>query len=506
LSEKYYYITTPIYYVNAKPHIGTAYTTVAADTLARFMRLDGYQVHFLTGTDEHGQKVQKSAEDQGIPPQNFVDTMSENFRKLSKAFHFTENDFIRTTEPRHQKGAQHLWNTLVEKGHIYEDIYAGWYALRDEAFYHESELMDGLAPTGAPVEWVEESCYFFRLSAFQEELLAFYENHSQFILPLSRRNEVISFVQRGLKDLCVSRSTFTWGIPVPGNPGHVMYVWIDALANYITALGYPESTDDMKNFWPQAIHLVGKDILRFHCVYWPAFLMAVGLPLPQRIFAHGWWTNEGQKISKSLGNVIDPFEVVEEYGVDSIRYFMIREIPFGQDGDFSKSQLIQRMNTDLANSLGNLVQRVLSFINKNTQGKIPSPGIFEREDIHLQSLASQTYIHMQEQAQQQSLHKMTETLWQFIGECNRYVDQMAPWVLRKTDEKRMNTVLYNLVESIRHIGILAQPIIPLGASSILDQLAITPENRNFRNLGDPIIAGTLLPPPQVIFPKFHEKS
>ncbi|MFQ5959591.1 MAG: class I tRNA ligase family protein, partial [Alphaproteobacteria bacterium] len=357
-----FYVTTPIYYVNDSPHIGHAYTSLACDALARFMRLDGREVKFLTGTDEHGQKVEKAATAAAESPQAFVDRMSRQFSDLSTPMAFTNDDFIRTTEARHVASVQQLWRELVKRDEIYLDKYAGWYSVRDEAFYAESELVDGKAPTGAPVEWVEEPSYFFRLSAWQERLLAFYDANPGFVGPETRRNEVVSFVKGGLTDLSVSRTSFRWGVPVPDDPDHVMYVWIDALTNYITAVGYPDTAHaEYRRFWPADLHMVGKDILRFHAVYWPAFLMAAELDPPRRVFAHGWWTNEGQKISKSLGNIIDPLALVARYGLDQVRYFLLREVPFGNDGDFSHRAMVSRMNDDLANDFGNLVQRVLSM-------------------------------------------------------------------------------------------------------------------------------------------------
>src|SRR6266436_9397241 len=366
-----YYITTPIYYVNDAPHIGHAYTTIACDALARFMRLDGRRVKFLTGTDEHGQKVAKSARDAGIEPQEFCDRVSQNFREMTVLMNISNDDFIRTTEQRHIRASQAIWQELEKRGEIYLGSFAGWYSVRDEAFYEEDELTAGpggvkRAPSGAEVEWVEEENYFFRLSAWQDRLLAFYDANPEFIGPRSRRNEVVSFVKGGLRDLSVSRTSFSWGIAVPGNPRHVMYVWLDALANYLTAAGYPDvESAEFTTFWPANLHMVGKDILRFHTVYWPAFLAAAGLAPPKRVFAHGWWTVEGQKMSKSLGNFIPPRKLVEEYGVDAVRYFMLRELPFGSDGDFSHRAVVNRTNGDLANDFGNLAQRVLSFINKN---------------------------------------------------------------------------------------------------------------------------------------------
>ncbi|MGI9498794.1 MAG: methionine--tRNA ligase, partial [Geminicoccaceae bacterium] len=369
-----FYVTTPIYYVNDVPHIGHAYTTLACDAMARFAKLDGKEVRFLTGTDEHGQKVEKAAEGRGIAPQAFTDELSERFRELAGHMGVSNDDFIRTTEERHKRGVQALWRKLVDAGDIYLGGYAGWYAVRDEAFYTESELVDGKAPTGAPVEWVEEPSYFFRLSAWEEKLLSFYEENPDFIAPQSRRNEVISFVKGGLQDLSISRTSFSWGIPVPDDPDHVVYVWLDALTNYMTALGYPdEDAANYKKFWPADVHVIGKDILRFHAIFWPAFLLAADLQPPKRVFAHGWWTIEGEKMSKSLNNALDPYELIETYGLDQLRYFLLREVPFGNDGDFSRTAMVNRINSDLANDYGNLCQRVLSMIAKNCGGRVPQP-------------------------------------------------------------------------------------------------------------------------------------
>lgn len=497
-----YYITTPIYYVNAKPHIGTAYTNIAADTLARFMRLDGKDVKFLTGTDEHGQKVEQSALAKGITPQEYVDDISQEFHKLSDLFGFTNDAFIRTTQEHHKKSAQALWMKLVEKGQIYKSTYKGWYSVRDEAFYNEDEIVDGKAPTGTEVTWVEEPSYFFRLSEWQDKLLDLYENNPDFIAPKSRLNEVKSFVSGGLKDLCVSRSTFKWGVPVPNDPEHVMYVWVDALPNYISNLGFPDENDpDFKRFWPEAIHILGKDIIRFHGVYWPALLMAAALPLPKRLFAHGWWTLEGEKISKSTGNTIDPFEVVETYGSDQIRYFLLREATFGRDADFSTSALISRINSDLANDIGNLVQRVLSFAFKHAQGQIPAPNTFTENDKALLKLAANMPKSVREHANEQALHKMCEEIWAVVGEANRYVDKEEPWALRKTDVDRMNTVLYVLAETIRHVAIVAQAIIPKAAGKILDQLAASQDQRDIQALETPLVSGIDIPKPEGIFPR-----
>jgi methionyl-tRNA synthetase len=500
-----YFVTTPIYYVNDSPHIGHAYTTLSCDVLARFKRLDGYDVHFLTGTDEHGQKVEKSAAAAGLDPQTFTDQVSVQFRALAERLNCSFDDFIRTTEPRHTRSCQALWLKLVERGEIYLGSYAGWYAVRDEAFYAESELVDGKAPTGADVEWVEEPSYFFRLSAWQDRLLAFYEANPDCIGPRSRRNEVMSFVKSGLHDLSVSRTSFKWGVPVPNDPAHIMYVWLDALTNYITAVGYPDVDSALfQRYWPAALHMVGKDILRFHTVYWHAFLMAAGLEPPKRVFAHGWWTNEGQKISKSLGNVIDPLELIETYGLDPVRYFLLREVPFGSDGNFSRSQLIKRINTDLANDLGNLAQRVLSMIGKNCGGTVPPPGPLGAADQTLLGAAHGLLDAIRSEIDQQAFHRALELIWTVVSDANRYIDEQAPWTLRKTDPPRMASVLYVLTEVIRHLGILVQPFMPESAAKILAQLALSEDARGFGRLGPAhaLTPGQALPAPTGVFPRF----
>ncbi|MBT3358480.1 MAG: methionine--tRNA ligase [Rhodospirillales bacterium] len=511
-AAKRYYVTTPIYYVNDAPHIGHAYTTLACDVLARFKRLDGYDVKFLTGTDEHGQKVEKSAQAAGVSPQEFTDRVSKNFRDLAEFMKFTNDDFIRTTEKRHRLSVQDLWKRLIERDQIYLGSYAGWYAVRDEAFYGESELTKGpdgklVAPSGAEVEWVEEPSYFFRLSEWGDKLLAYYDEKPDFILPKTRRNEVTSFVKSGLHDLSVSRTSFGWGIPVPGNDDHIMYVWLDALTNYITAAGYPDQDcEDYKRFWPADLHMVGKDILRFHAVYWPAFLMAADLEPPRRVFAHGWWTNEGQKISKSLGNVIDPIHLVETYGLDQVRYFLLREVPFGNDGDFSHAAMVNRMNGELANDLGNLAQRVLSMIAKNCEGAVPTPDAFSDEDNALLADAHGLYADVGENIDVQAFHEVLEAIWVVIRAANGYVDRQAPWVLRKEDPARMQTVLYALAETVRHIAILLQPFMPDSMARMLDQLAVGEDERTFEYLGadNALKAGTSLPKPQGVFPRHVE--
>lgn len=504
--SKNFYVTTPIYYVNDVPHIGHMYTTLACDMIARFMRLDGKTVKFLTGTDEHGQKVEKASIHAGKDPQEFVDTVSQNFRDLVTLMHFSNDDFIRTTESRHKNAVHSLWQKLLDNDEIYLGGYSGWYSVRDETFHQESELINGKAPTGADVEWVTEPSYFFRLSNWKDRLLEFYQANPDFIAPQSRRNEVLRFVEGGLNDLSISRTSFKWGIPVPNDSDHIVYVWLDALTNYISALGYPDlENSDFKSFWPHSLHIVGKDILRFHAVYWPAFLMAAGLPAPSRVFAHGWWTNAGEKISKSLGNTIDPFKLVETYGRDPVRYFFIREVPFGNDGDFSESALAGRLNSDLANSYGNLVQRVLSFIAKSCEGILPTPDKLTLIDEALLSKIKELLPHLRIAIEKQALHKVAEEIWQVIAEANKYVDEQKPWSLKTEDPSRMKTILYVLAETIRQIALLTQPLLPEASQRILDQLNVGPEMRTFAHLDTPLTPGTILPPPEGVFPRWVEK-
>jgi methionyl-tRNA synthetase len=505
-----YYVTTPIYYVNDVPHIGHAYTTLACDVLARFMRLDGRDVHFLTGTDEHGQKVEKAAAAAGLSPQAFTDKVSQSFRDLIGVMNYSPDNFIRTTEKRHYAASQALWQKLVEAGDIYLGNYAGWYSVRDETYFVESETEVGpdnkrrALSTGAEVEWVEEPSYFFRLSTWAERLMAFYEANPRFIAPESRRNEVISFVKGGLQDLSVSRTSFSWGVPVPGDPKHVMYVWLDALTNYITECGYPDTHNPLWKYWPADLHMVGKDIIRFHCVFWPAFLMAAGVAPPQRVFAHGWWTNEGQKISKSLGNVIDPVELVNSYGLDPVRYFLLREVPFGNDGDLQKRALIGRLNGDLANAYGNLCQRVLSIVAKNCDGKIPAKGAITQADTALLDRAKALLGMVRRELDDQAFHRALTSIWEVIADANRYVDAQAPWALAKTDPVRRDTVLWVLAETIRRVTLLVQPFMPGSAARILDQLAVPAEQRTFAAFDRELVPGRVLPAPQGVFPRFVE--
>ncbi len=512
-SQPHFYVTTPIYYVNDRPHIGHAYTTIACDVLARFKRLDGFDVHFLTGTDEHGQKVQKSAAAAGVDTRALTDRVSRNFRDLADAMGCAIDDFIRTTEDRHYAACRALWQRMMARGHLYAGSYAGWYSVRDEAFYDESELTTDaagarVAPSGAEVAWVEEPSYFFRLSAFQERLLEHYERHPDFVLPEGRMNEVASFVRGGLKDLSVSRTSFDWGIPVPDDPDHVMYVWLDALTNYITALGYPDEEAALyRQFWPADLHMVGKDILRFHAVYWPAFLMAAELPLPRRVFAHGWLLNRGQKMSKSLGNVVSPYDLKDRYGLDQTRYYLLREVPFGSDGYIGHDSLVQRINSDLANDLGNLAQRVLSMVKRNCQASVPAPGAFDPADTGLMAAAGPALLAtVREALDRQAFHRALEAIWSVIGDANRYVDEQAPWALRKTDPDRMATVLYALCETLRRLGILLQPVMPDAMDRLLGLLSVPAATRRFADLGDEgrLESGTALPPPVGIFPRYVE--
>ena len=509
LSKTSFYITTPIYYVNDRPHIGHAYTSLACDVLARFKRLDGYRVHFLTGTDEHGQKIAQSAAAKGLDPQVFTDEVSQSFRHLATVMGYSYDDFIRTTEARHKAVCQQLWQVLEARGYIYLDTYEGWYCVSDEAYYDEKELFrqpDGSLRTslGKTVEWLREENYFFRLSAFGDKLLALYAAQPDFVLPASRLNEVRSFVASGLKDIAVSRTTFDWGVPVPGNDKHVMYVWLDALTNYISALGAPATAAELyETFWPATLHVVGKDILRFHAVYWPAFLMAADWPLPGRVFAHGWWTNEGQKISKSLGNVVDPLELVATYGLDPTRYFLLREVPFGNDGDFSRAAMETRLNADLANAYGNLAQRVLSMIFKNCAGQLPAMNPLSAADTALLGQVDGLLAVVRAHMDRQAFHKVLEETWRVIAAANAYVDAQAPWVLKKTDPERMAVVLAVLHEAIRKLTLLLQPFMPGSTSTLLAALSVKETARDFSAWSVPLPAGTAIAKPSAVFPRYE---
>ncbi|HEY5301778.1 MAG TPA: methionine--tRNA ligase [Acetobacteraceae bacterium] len=504
------FITTPIFYVNGAPHIGHAYISIAADVMARFKRLDGYDVFFLTGTDEHGQKVERAAAEAGIDPQTFTDQVSADFRDMAVRMGISFDDFIRTTEPRHKASCTVLWERLVAAGQIYLGHYEGWYAVRDEAFYDESELTtlsDGnkVAASGAPVAWVREPSYFFRLSEWQDRLLKLYED-PDFVLPAGRRNEVVSFVRGGLRDLSISRTSFTWGIPVPGAPDHVMYVWLDALTNYITACGFPDTDAPRWDFWPADVHLVGKDILRFHAVYWPAFLMAAGIEVPRRVSASGWWLAAGEKMSKSLGNVIEPRKLAETYGLDQLRYFLMREKPFGADGTISHPALVSRINVDLANDLGNLAQRTLTLIARNAGAVLPTGRATTEDDRSLADAAAALPGLLRERIDHQAFHEALEEVWKVIRAANGYIDRQAPWALAKTDLSRLGVVLRVLVDALRVAATLLQPFMPGSMARMLDQLGVPEDARDFAALATPLADLTPLPPPRGIFPRYVEAA
>ncbi|HLL27656.1 MAG TPA: methionine--tRNA ligase [Xanthobacteraceae bacterium] len=506
-----YFVTTAISYPNGAPHIGHAYEAIATDAIARFARLDGNDVFFLTGVDEHGLKMTQTAAKEDISPRELANRNAPRFREMCDRLNVSYDRFIRTTEPAHYESSQAIWRKMAEAGDIYLGTYEGWYSVRDEAFYAESETrVEGgvrLGPQGTPVERTKEETYFFRLSAYQKKLLAHYAAHPDFILPESRRNEVVSFVKAGLQDLSVSRTTLTWGVPVPDAPGHVMYVWVDALTNYITGVGYPDEKSELfRRFWPANLHVIGKDIVRFHAVYWPAFLMSAGIALPKRVHGHGFLFNRGEKMSKSVGNVVDPFALADAYGVDPLRYFFLREVPFGQDGNYSHEAIVARTNADLANDLGNLAQRSLSMIAKNCDGKVPAPAKLAASDAAILAAADGILAKAREAMKTQQLHQALNAIWSVVAEANRYFAGEAPWDLRKTDPARFATVLWTTAEVTRQISILAQPFVPAGAAKLLDLLAIPASARDFKFLGKAgrLKAGTALPAPQPVFPRYVE--
>jgi methionyl-tRNA synthetase len=513
MSREKFYITTAISYPNGKPHIGHAYELIASDALARFQRLDGRQVFFLTGTDEHGIKMLQTARKEGISPRELADRNAAEFQRMARALNASNDDFIRTTEKRHYESSQAIWKAMAANGDIYKGGYAGWYSVRDEAYYGEDETEvrpDGIryGPQGTPVEWVEEASYFFRLSAYQDRLLALYESQPDFIGPAERRNEIVSFVKSGLKDLSISRTTFDWGIPVPGDEAHVMYVWVDALTNYITGVGYPDTNDEKWRFWPADLHVIGKDITRFHTVYWPAFLLSAGIELPKRVFGHGFVFNRGEKMSKSVGNVIDPFALVDHYGLDQVRYFMLREVPFGQDGNYSHEAIVARTNADLANGIGNLAQRSLSMIAKNCEGVVPKRGELTEADKAILGQADAALGIARKAMGEQAIHQALAAIFAVVAEADRYFAGEAPWALKKTDPVRMETVLHTTAEIVRRLAILCQPFMPGSAEKLLDLLAVPADARGFDRVGDvdALVAGTPLPAPQGVFPRYVEQA
>jgi len=477
--SKNFYITTPIYYPSGKPHMGHAYSSIVADIFARFKKLENYNVLFLTGTDEHGQKIQKEAKKNNKDPKVFCDELSETFRSLTKTLNLTNDDFIRTTEPRHFKSVNEIWKRLVNSGDIYLDKYSGWYSVSDEAYYDEDEIeeKDGLKTSkisGSTVEWVEEESYFFKLSAWQKKLLNYFEKNKEFILPQSRRNEVIRFVEKGLKDLSISRTSFSWGIPVPENKKHVIYVWLDALTNYLSALNFPDTNDKKyKSFWPADVHIIGKDILRFHAVYWPAFLLAAKLPLPKRVFGHGWILSDEKKMSKSLGNILDPIEIIRNYGVDQLRYYLIKEVSLGNDGSISMENLKNCINNDLANNYGNLCQRVFSFIKKNCNNKVPKTNNFKETDTKLINNIKDNIPKLIDLINKQNLNEYIKTVVNFSFEANKYFNDSEPWLFKKKNPERMNTILNTIVEQIKNISILLNPIIPISTKKVLNTINIS---------------------------------
>jgi len=509
MSAKTFYITTPIFYPNGVPHIGHAYTALTTDAIARFARLDGRDVFFLTGTDEHGLKMKQTAVAEGIPPKELADRNSAVFRRMEDTLDCSYDDYIRTTEARHYEACQALWNRIEAAGDIYLSKYAGWYSVRQEAYFDESETVvgpDGVRrePLGSPVEWTEEESYFFRLSAYQDRLLAHYEANPDFILPPERRNEVRSFVAGGLQDLSISRASLDWGIPVPSNPKHVMYVWIDALNNYVTATGLLNAGDNpRKRFWPCDVHVIGKDIVRFHAVYWPAFLMSAGLELPRRVFAHGFMLNKGEKMSKSVGNVVDPFDLVAAYGVDPVRYFFLRDAAFGQDGSYSPDAIETRINADLANGLGNLAQRSLSMIAKGFEGKVPAPGALTPADEAVLAAADAMYPAAQAAMEKQALKAWLDTVWAVIGDADRYFASEKPFD-KSLSVERKGTILYVTAEVVRQLAILVQPAMPTSAAKLLDLLGQPEERRSFASLGTAgrLVPGAALPAPVGVFPRY----
>jgi len=511
--DKNYYITTPIYYPSAKPHMGHAYTSIIADFFSRFKRIDGYNVHFLTGTDEHGLKIQRSAEKENTDPQKFCDKISKTFSDLSDTLNLSNTDFIRTTEERHKETVQHLWSELEKNDNIYLSKYSGWYSVSDEAFYNKEEISDKggnkvATISGSTVEWIEEESYFFRLSKWQDKLLEYYKKNPGFISPESRKNEVISFVKGGLNDLSISRKAFSWGIKVPNNPDHVIYVWLDALTNYISALNYPDTNDELfKNFWPASVHLIGKDILRFHAVYWPAFLMAAKIPLPKKIYGHGWILSGDEKMSKSKGNILDPLDIVEKYGLDPLRYYLIKEVSFGNDGNISQERLENCINSDLANNYGNLCQRVTAFTEKNCSSKVPVIQEFKKEDLIMLNKFTDNLSTLRNEIDNQNINFYINFIISALFEANKYFNDQEPWK-KKDDKDRLNTIVYTSLEMIRKISFMLYPIIPSSIEKALKIFNLNIDAVNFESIAkhNYLKSGKPINKIDILFKKIEKKN
>ena len=509
-----FYITTPIYYPSGDPHIGHAYSSIIADIFARFNKLNGLNVHFLTGTDEHGLKIQREAEKNNLKPKEFCDILSKKFISLTKKLNLSNNDFIRTTEDRHYKSVTKIWNKLEKSGDIYLSKYNGWYSVSDEAFYDEDEtILENnkriSTISGSQVDWVEEESYFFRLSAWQDKLLDHFKKNNNFIMPNSRKNEVIQFVKKGLKDLSISRTSFSWGIPVPNNSKHVIYVWLDALTNYLSALNYSDEKNDLfKKFWPASVHIIGKDILRFHAIYWPAFLMAANIELPKQIYGHGWILSDDKKMSKSRGNILDPVKIIEKYGIDQLRYYLTKEVSLGNDGSISLKNLKNCINNDLANNYGNLCQRVFSFVEKKCDNKVPKPGAFSAIDNSLTDNLTNSYLDLQNNMEQRDLNTYLKKVISFSFDANKYFNDSEPWAVRKVDVQRMNTILFTIIEQIKNISLLLNPIIPIASNKILDKLNIENEDILFKNIFNKKLLNTnlKLKKTEILFKKVEDDN
>ena len=511
--DKNYYITTPIYYPSAKPHMGHAYTSIIADFFARFKRIDGFNVHFLTGTDEHGLKIQRAAENKNIEPLELCEQISQTFRDLSKTLNLSNTDFIRTTEERHKKTVQYLWSELEKNDDIYLSKYSGWYSVSDEAFYNPDEIVEkeGIKvanTSGSPVEWIEEESYFFRLSKWQDKLLNYYEKNPDFISPKSRKNEVISFVKSGLRDLSISRKAFSWGIKVPNNPEHVIYVWLDALTNYISALNYPDTKDTLfKNFWPASVHLIGKDILRFHAVYWPAFLMAAKISLPEKIYGHGWILSGEEKMSKSKGNILDPIDIINIYGLDPLRYYLIKEVSFGNDGNISQDRLEDCINSDLANNYGNLCQRVTAFAEKNCLLKIPEIKNFNKDDFIILNRFTENLPTIRQEIDKQNINFYINFIVNALFEANKFFNDQEPWK-KKDDKDRLNTIVYTSLEIVRKISFMLYPIIPDSIEKALRIFNLSPVDINLESIAthNYLKAGNNLNKIEILFKKIKKND